>query len=100
MAPRGQDEVALAQGAGATEFLEDVFGVHGAEIALFTPYRKPSPQDLVRSTVSTLGLARSAAAMWVRCLASFTSTSKSTSKKSAWRRCMLTPMMLPPASPM
>ena len=38
--------------------------------------------------------------MLVRCLASLTSTSMSTSKKSDWRWCMRRLTMLPPASPM
>ena len=58
-------------------------------IPLFTDLlgRRPAYEGsldhpFVRSTSSTLGLARSAAAMWVRWRASLTSMSMSTSKKS------------------
>jgi len=47
--------------------------------------RAVASHPLARSTVSTAGLARRAAPMWVRWRASFTPASKSKSKKSAWR---------------
>ena len=44
MPARGQDEVAFAQGPGAAEFFEDVFGVHASQIAFFRGARKMSGQ--------------------------------------------------------
>ena len=93
----------LAQGAGGAEFVEDVVGVMGGAYSAKSARGRiaglaVSPS--ARSTVSTVGQARSAAAMWVRWRASFTSMSKSTSKKSAWRWRMRMLTMLPPASPM